>query len=114
MKIDKNKFKYNLEVLKSLKVNMKCLNQNLSFLGYNLNDPNLSYHYVVCSNDFNFKDILELGTGSSEFTYFLSERFKKSKIVSIDNYLSSKEVSFKNRTNFLKRKVYKKKKCNLH
>ena len=76
-------------VLKSLKLNYNHIKNNLAIEGYNINDKNLSYHYIFCANNFRFKNILELGTGDGEFTFFLSKRFKKANIVTIDNALDT-------------------------
>ena len=70
----------NKQKLKSLKLNYRNISKNLESLGYNVNDKNLSHHYLICSDNFNFKNILELGTGSGEFTFFLSNRFKNSRM----------------------------------
>ena len=97
----------NKQKLKSLKLNYRNICKNLESLGYNINDKNLSYHYVICSDNFNFKNILELGTGSGEFTFFLSNRFKNSNILTIDNYINSKDLSYQNRDIFKKKKRLK-------
>lgn len=97
----------NKKKLKSLKLNYRNISKNLESLGYNINDKNLSHHYIICSNNFYFKNILELGTGSGEFTFFLSNRFKNSNILTIDNYINPKDLSYKNRDIFKKRKKLK-------
>ena len=48
----------NKQKLKSLKLNYRNICKNLESLGYNINDKNLSYHYVICSDNFNFKNIV--------------------------------------------------------
>jgi predicted O-methyltransferase YrrM len=101
--------KINTEILESYNVNINRVKKNLAINGYNYHDLNLSYHYLFCANDFKFKNILELGTGSAEFTYYLSCRFKSSKIISIDNYQNRNEVSADNKINFHKKKKYIKK-----
>ena len=96
----------NKHKLKSLKLNYNIISKNLASLGYNIKNKNLSYHYVICANNFNFRNILELGTGDGEFT-FLSKRFKNANILTIDNYINIKDLSYKNKNIFNKSKKIK-------
>ena len=107
-KIDSVK-KFNEKILIKHNLNISKIIKNLSLSGYNYNDPYLSFHYKFCASNFKFRNILELGTGPSEFTYFLSYNFPKSKIITIDDYIHTKERSFKGSSLFKNKKFLKKK-----
>ena len=80
-------YKYNENLITSLGYKKNKIIKTLSSCGINYYDENISWHYHIFSmfsEKKNIKNILEIGTYNGEFTLFLSNIFKNSKIYSID------------------------------
>lgn len=104
---EKNDLNYNLTLLKKIKLKKNRIIKVLKDNNYNFFDELLSWHYHLFAGLQKERvKILEIGTHIGEFTYFMSNIFKKSKIYTID--LTPKKISLSIFIKKRKVKYYKK------